>query len=42
MIALEAVRKVYPGGVVALDDVSLRVEVSGPGLTAGLTVGVAG
>ncbi|WP_433081135.1 ABC transporter ATP-binding protein [Dactylosporangium sp. CA-052675] len=26
MIALEAVRKVYPGGVVALDDVSLRVE----------------
>ncbi|MER7279879.1 ABC transporter ATP-binding protein [Dactylosporangium sp. NPDC000244] len=26
MIALESVRKVYPGGVVALDDVSLRVE----------------
>ncbi|WP_433611290.1 ABC transporter ATP-binding protein [Dactylosporangium sp. CA-139114] len=26
MIALEAVRKVYPGGVVALDDVSLRIE----------------
>jgi putative ABC transport system ATP-binding protein len=26
MIALEKVRKVYPGGVVALDDVSLTVE----------------